>query len=297
MINRISTDSIFFICGNSILRNNKYINNTVADIYGTYFVRCMGNEVTSVNETFIGNKFISSYIAYYDSNRHYAKIIIENITLKNNYAKNDGVGLAIKTGKIKGAKFIYNTALNNGRAIIILAHYQDQQLSNCILEDIVFENNSKDIFIETPYINFKNGQLENITVTFNNLITPTLQNTVTANITHSSGAIIGGGMITFNLNGSYMGVAEVINGVAKLDYLGFTKDGNYSLNGSYNYETNNTIYNNAVVTVILNPLKENITLYVSDIRGDDENGNGSYENPYKTIKTTLNNGYKQSGWR
>ena len=101
-------------------------------------------------------------------------------------------------------------------------------------------------------------------------------------------------MIKFYLNGSYMGVAEVVNGVAKLNYLGFTKDGNYTLSGSYNYETNNTIYNNATVNVMLSPLKENITLYVSDSRGDDENGNGSYENPYKTIENALNKGYNES---
>ena len=146
-------------------------------------------------------------------------------------------------------------------------------------------------FIQNRGADSINGKLNNITVSFNNLITNSLQNIVTVNITHPSGAIIGGGNITFYLNGSYMGVAEVVNGVAKLNYLGFTKDGNYTLSGSYNYETNNTIYNNATVNVMLSPLKENITLYVSDSGGDDENGNGSYENPYKTIKNALNNGY------
>lgn len=289
--------SIVRISGNSILRNNNYINNAVIDENGKYIFQSYANNLTSVNETFIGNN-VSSYIAYYDFSGNDVEIIIENITFKNNYAKIDGSGLVIKAGQIKGAKFINNTALNNGGAILILSHYKDNQFPKCILENVFFENNSanngKDIFIEKADNGYENGQIDNITVTFNSLITHDLQDTVTANISHVSGAIIGGGMIAFNLNGSYMGVTEVINGVAKLNYLGFIKDGNYTLSGTYSYGTNNTIYNNAVVNVILNTLKENITLYVSDSRGNDENGNGSYENPYKTIENALDKGCKQS---
>ncbi|SEK43329.1 hypothetical protein SAMN05216439_0935 [Methanobrevibacter gottschalkii] len=289
--------SIVSISGNSVLINNDYINNTVISENSKYIFQSYSNKLISVNETFIGNN-VSSYIAYYDISGNNVEIIIENITFKNNYVKTDGSGLAIKTGRIKGAKFINNTALNNGGAIIILPHYTGSQVPKCILENVFFENNSanngKDIFIEKANIGYENGQLDNITVTFNSLITHNLQDIVIANISHVSGAVIGGGMIEFDLNGSYMGVAEVINGVAKLNYLGFTKNGNYTLSGSYNYESNTTIYNSAVVNVILNPLKENITSYVSDSRGDDENGNGSYENPYKTIENALNEGYKQS---
>ena len=37
-----------------------------------------------------------------------------------------------------------------------------------------------------------------------------------------------------------------------------------------------------------------MTLYVSDAKGDDVNGTGSIDAPYKTIQTALINGYKQS---
>ena len=50
-------------------------------------------------------------------------------------------------------------------------------------------NNGKDIFIEKANNGYKNGQLDNITITFNNLITHNLQDIVTANISHPSGAI------------------------------------------------------------------------------------------------------------
>ena len=220
--------SIVYISGNSILINNNYINNTVISQNAMYIFQSYANKLTSANETFIGNN-VSSYIAYYDFNGNNAEIIFENITFKNNYAKIDGSGLVIKTGRIKGAKFINNTALNNGGAIIILPHYGNSPFPKCILEDVFFENNNanngKDIFIEKANNGYKNGQLDNITITFNNLITHNLQDIVTANISHPSGAVIGGGMIKFYLNGSYMGVAEVVNGVAKLNYLGFTKIG------------------------------------------------------------------------
>ena len=111
--------SIVRISGNSILRNNNYINNAVIDENGKYIFQSYANNLTSVNETFIGNN-VSSYIAYYDFSGNDVEIIIENITFKNNYAKIDGSGLVIKAGQIKGAKFINNTALNNGGAILIL---------------------------------------------------------------------------------------------------------------------------------------------------------------------------------
>ena len=280
-----------------LLLNNNYINNTITDDYSGFFVYILANKITSINETFIGNN-VSKYITSYHHVYLTPEIIIENITFKNNYINSDGANLAITTGTIKGAKFINNTALNNCDSISILPSGYYYPASEINIEDIIFENNSaknyNDIFIQNRGADSINGKLNNITVSFNNLITNSLQNIVTVNITHPSGAIIGGGNITFYLNGSYMGVAEVVNGVAKLNYLGFTKDGNYTLSGSYNYETNNTIYNNATVNVMLSPLKENITLYVSDSRGDDENGNGSYENPYKTIENALNNGYNES---
>uniref|UniRef100_UPI001C73DC5E hypothetical protein n=1 Tax=Methanobrevibacter oralis TaxID=66851 RepID=UPI001C73DC5E len=289
--------SVFSASGNLIrLINNNYINNSAHSAYSNFVFYHRANKITSINETFIGNN-VTNYIASFGPFGTYAEIIIENITFRNNYATNDGAGLIIQSGKIKGGKFINNTALNNGGAITILPHHNSNQLPDIILENVSFENNSatngKDIFIKKGEYGQVNGQLENITVNFNNLITKTPYDTVTANITHPSGATIGGGIVTFNLNGSYMGIAEVINGMAKLSYLGF-ENGNYSLSGTYDYGTNTTKYNNAFVNVTLNLLKENITLYVSDSRGNDENGDGSYENPYKTIGNALNDGYKQS---
>ena len=72
-------------------------------------------------------------------------------------------------------------------------------------------NNGKDIFIEKANNGYKNGQLDNITITFNNLITHNLQDIVTANISHPSGAVIGGGMIKFYLNGFYKSLSRFSN--------------------------------------------------------------------------------------
>ncbi len=41
---------------------------------------------------------------------------------------------------------------------------------------------------------------------------------------------------------------------------------------------------NGTVKVALKPLKNNVTVYVSDKLGDDVNGDGSLAKPFKTIK-------------
>ena len=112
---------LFYTTGNLILTNNKYINNTVNSNSHTNLVKHYANKITSINETFIGNN-VKNYIAYFESFGNDAEIIIENISFRNNYVTNDGAGLIIQTGKIKGGKFINNTALNNGGAITILPH-------------------------------------------------------------------------------------------------------------------------------------------------------------------------------
>ena len=91
-----------------------------------------------------------------------------------------------------------------------------------------------------------------------------------------------------------MGEGTVENGVAKLDFLGFKNNGTFVLSGNYSNEAKDTKYVNGTITVVLDPLKDNVTLYVSDAKGDDVNGTGSIDAPYKTIQTALINGYKQS---
>ena len=303
------------------LENNTFVNNTIAGYSGgaAYYAQddlisinntfdsntvtgsasniayAAGNYITSINDKFINNN-VTSYVAQYrSSGSSPTEIIVENITFINNTASANGAGLATTGAKIKGAKFINNTAAGNGGAIYILNHGSSNKACETSLEDVVFENNKatsgNDIFILSPTsTSMKAGDVEGINVIFIDKNISDLSDSLSATVTHDSGAIIGGGSIDFYMDGVYIGTGDIINGEATIQYFGF-KNGTHSLGGVWDNEfTNDTNYVNGTLIVELKPMLDNITLYVSDSRGDDENGNGSYDNPFKTIETAINKG-------
>ena len=303
------------------LENNTFVNNTIAGYSGgaAYYAQddlisinntfdsntvtgsasniayASGNYITSINDKFINNN-VTSYVAQYrSSGSNPTEIIVENITFINNTASANGAGLATTGAKIKGAKFINNTAAGNGGAIYILNHGSSNKACETSLEDVVFENNKatsgNDIFILSPTsTSMKAGDVEGINVIFIDKNISDLSDSLSATVTHDSGAIIGGGSIDFYMDGVYVGTGDIINGEATIQYFGF-KNGTHSLGGVWDNEfTNDTNYVNGTIIVELKPMLDNITLYVSDSRGDDENGNGSYDNPFKTIETAINKG-------
>lgn len=292
---------VAYIQGNFISINNIYDSNKATSRgYGALYA--YGNRVISINDTFTNNKANTDYGAIYFGNNNKENAVVEIINAKfiNNTAGGFGGALGIIGGNIINCTFENNTAATLGGAIYIPTHSSNNNLFDVTLTDVTFNGNSagtngKDIYIvPKTSASALNGNLNGMTVSFNDLTTTTLQDKVVANVTHSSGAVIGGGTITFNLDGSYMGVANVVDGKATLDYLGFKTNGTYDLSGVYDLATADTVFNNATVTVALAPLKDNVTLYVSNSKGDDEKGDGSFANPYKTINTALINGYKQS---
>ena len=303
------------------LENNTFVNNTIAGYSGgaAYYAQddlisinntfdsntvtgsasniayAAGNYITSINDKFINNN-VTSYVAQYrSSGSNPTEIIVENITFINNTASANGAGLATTGAKIKGAKFINNTAAGNGGALYILNHGSSNKACETSLEDVVFENNKatsgNDIFILSPTsTSMKAGDVEGINVIFIDKNISDLSDSLSATVTHDSGAIIGGGSIDFYMDGVYIGTGDIINGEATIQYFGF-KNGTHSLGGVWDNEfTNDTNYVNGTLIVELKPMLDNITLYVSDSRGDDENGNGSYDNPFKTIETAINKG-------
>ena len=295
-IDGYSGGAAYYAQGDLVSINNTFDSNTVTGS-ASNIAYASGNQITSINDKFINNN-VTSYVAQYRSSGNDPEIIVENITFINNRASANGAGLVTNGAKIKGGKFINNTAAGNGGAIYLLNHGSTSQVTEMSIEDVTFEDNTAsngaDIFIVKDSGSNVHGILNDMVVSCNNLTTNKLQNTVVVNVTHPSGAIIGGGSITFYLNSSRMGVSDVVNGVAELDYLGFKENGTFVLSSKYDVDANDTVYNNATVVVELFQIKDNVTLYVSDSKGDDENGDGSLEHPFKTIQTALNNGYEQS---
>lgn len=288
---------VFYVLGNFRSINNTFDNNKATRSGGAVYVS--GNQIISINDTFTNNHADRDYgAALFYPNGDNPTVIIENAKFINNTANGNGGALGLYGAKLINCLFENNTANGNGGAICTPTHSNSIKLSELILTDVTFKDNNavngKDIFITpstsaSPFIT----ELSGITVTFNDLSTKTLQDTVSADVAHESGAIVGGGAITFYLDGSKMGVADVVNGKATLDYLGFTQDGSFVLSGEYNDACDDTKYVNSTVTVTLNPLKDNVTLYVSE-KGNDSSADGSLEKPFKTINAALNSGYKQS---
>ena len=292
-----SGSGVFYVQGNFRSINNLFDNNKATKDYGVMYVS--GNQIISINDTFTNNHADGNYgVAIFYPNRENASCVIEGGKFINNTAGGNGGAIGIYGGELINCLFENNTASNLGGAIYTPTHSNSISLYKLTLNDVIFKNNNasngKDIFIApSTSASQLSSELPGITVAFNDLSTKTLQDTVSVNITHESGAIIGGGNITFTLNGSYMGVGSVIDGKASLDYLGFTQDGSFVLSGDYDIACSDTKFINSTVSVALNPLKDNVTLYVS-VDGDDSIADGSLEKPFKTIYAALNSGYKQS---
>jgi predicted outer membrane repeat protein len=291
---------VAYVQGNFRSINNTYESNkATSNNYGALYV--YGNKLVSINDTFINNEASGNYgAAAFFNGRENPSVQIINAKFINNTAGGFGGALGIYGGELINCTFENNTAATLGGAIYMPTHSNTVYLYDLTLDNVIFDGNvagtnGQDIYIvPATNANNLNSNLNGMTVSMNDLFTTTLQDFVQANVTHSSGAVVGGGAVTFYLSGAYMGVANVVDGVAVLDYLGFKTNGTYVLSGEYNLATADTAYNNATVIVALAPLKDNVTLYVSDSKGDDVNGDGSLDNPYKTIKTALTNGYKQS---
>ena len=283
---------------NLISTNNIYYNNFV-DKVSDGAVVVSGETVQFIGDKFISNKALGDNAALSISASDNQKVLIKDTIFKDNHADANGGAVALFGGDLINCTFENNTAGGNGGALY-LEDYRDYDynLPALTLTDVRFKNNNatngKDIFIK-PSSNSNNKivKLPGMTVTFKDLSTKTLHDTVIAEVTHESGASIGGGIVTFFLDGSRIGESEVMNGYAEFSYLGF-KDGTYVLSGSWNNAIEDTEFVNGTVTAKLSELDDNITLYVSDVNGNDETGDGSLAKPFKTINAALSKGYTKS---
>ncbi|WP_407414705.1 Ig-like domain repeat protein [Methanobrevibacter sp.] len=292
-----SGGAAYYVQCDLISINNTFDSNTVTGS-GSSIAYAGSNYITSINDKFINNN-VTSYVAQYrSSGNNPTEIIVENITFINNTASANGAGLATTGAKIKGAKFINNTAAGNGGAIYILNHGKTSPVCEMSLEDVVFENNKatsgNDIFIAPSSGNNVFANLTDLTITANSLNVTELSDTLTVTVTHPSGAIIGGGEVTFYFDGNIIGKSNLINQNATLEYVGFKNNTVYEFTSFYQYACENDTYVDGIVSTNISASLDSIELYVSDSMGDDENGNGSENNPFKSISKALSEGYTKS---
>ena len=296
-IDGYSGGAAYYVQGNLVSINNTFDSNTVTGS-ASNIAYASGNNITSINDKFINNN-VTSYVAQYrSSGNNPTEIIVENITFINNRASKDCAGLATTGAKIKGSKFIKNNATGNGGAIYLLNHGKTSQVCEMSIEDVTFEDNTaacgNDIFIAPSTENNVFANLTDLTITANSKNVTELSDILTVTVSHPSGAIIGGGQVTFYFNGGVVGKSDLINQNATLEYVGFKNATKYEFTSVYEYATENDTYVNGVISTNIAEALESIDLYVSDSTGDDEKGNGSESNPFKSISKALSEGYTKS---
>ena len=292
-----SGGAAYYVQGDLVSINNTFDSNTVTGTTSN-IAYASANNITSINDKFINNE-VPSYVAQFRSSGNSpSEIIVENITMINNRASANGAGLVTTGAKIKGGKFINNTAAGNGGAIYLLNHGKTSQVCEMSVEDVTFENNSaacgNDIFIAPSAGNNVFANLTDLTITANSKNITELSDIITVTVSHPSGAIIGGGQVTFYFNGTVVGKSDLINQNATLEYVGFKNSTKYEFTSVYEYATENDTYVDGVISTNIAEALDSIELYVSDSLGDDENGNGSENNPFKSISKALSEGYAKS---
>ena len=281
--------------------NNTYESNTGSK-GGAVYVSFTDGSAAFINDTFINNVANvdggAIYLNVYNS-KSAPNCTIENVKFINNTAKNNGGAISLSGATIKNTIFENNSA-NLGGAIYLMAIRSgniapDLNISsNSIFKNNKAATNGKDIFLYAPSTTSeKVANVTDLTITFNDLAISTLADTLTASVTHPTGAVIGGNSIKFYINGSYVGVNDVIDGVASYKYIGF-KDGVYTLSGIYSIGANDFVYKNGTLTVNISEVFDNITVYVSDKNGNDSTADGTINHPFKTIKNALDFAFKKS---
>ena len=267
-----SGGAAYYVQSDLVSINNTFDSNTVTGT-ASNIAYAGGNNITSINDKFINNE-VPSYVAQYRSSGNNPQITVENITMINNRASANGAGLVTTGAQIKGGKFINNTAAGNGGAIYLLNHGTTYQVCEMSIEDVTFENNTascgNDIFIAPSAGNNVFANLTDLTITANSKNVTELSDIITVTVSHPSGAIIGGGQVTFYFNGSVVGKANLINQNATLQYVGFKNDTEYQFTSVYEYATENDTYVNGTISTNIADALDSIELYVSDSLGDDE---------------------------
>ncbi|MGN0092906.1 MAG: hypothetical protein ACI37V_00475, partial [Methanobrevibacter sp.] len=237
------------------------------------------------NCTFINNKGTNgSAIDYPHGSMMSGDLIaiVNNCLFINNTASSCGGAFAIDPTlniTVSNNRFYNNTASYGGA---IAAGSTDTFFSR-YTGNVTFVNNTMEgnnATVEGSEIYGISSNM-NVNVVYDDLTTTKLSDNLSATVTDDMGNKISGGYVLFYINGTYLGQSPLINGTSTLIYVGFS-NGTYNLNGTYSLGGSNSTSKKGIITVNIVSQYDNITLYVSP-NGSDETGDGSIDNPFKTI--------------
>ncbi len=294
--------SQMIIINNGLIENSSFINNSFprAILLGSnnYVKNCsfIGNTLTDENAnnilsgsgTSINNNFINNCAPSYGT------VLGSFNSFNDTFIGNKGINGAItaSSANFTNGTFINNSASGNG-SIVYISENCVVDFINCNFDGNYANGTGNPIYICSTLNSvgvLTTGKVNRVNVTYNSIYTNKFSFTLTAHITDAEGNIIDGGYLRFYANEKYLGIAPIINGTATLFYIGL-ENGNYTITGDCPSGVSVSIIT-ANLEVNAN-LKTNATFYVSP-NGSDSNGDGSKNNPFKTIGFALNKAYGDS---
>lgn len=216
-----------------------------------------------------------------------------NCRFINNSALNHGA-VSLSQGSFRDCLFLNNSA-SYGGAIFIKTLKKNENVNEITFSNVTFKDNfakinGHDLYFEKLIensLNYKFNDCINLTVYFNSKNVFLLADNLSASVIGPCGAIVGGNEVTFKLDDIKIGVTEVINGVAFIKYSGF-ENGEYNLSGDVTGMHKSGLINDGIVKVNLTGILSHREVWVSDLDGSDEIGDGGINSPYKTISYALN---------
>ncbi|WP_406536929.1 hypothetical protein [Methanobrevibacter sp.] len=174
------------------------------------------------------------------------------------------------------------------------------ELNDCTFENNIAKINGNDIYLEEKGrayddyaydMGYTYQYVIPLTITFNDLNVTSFTDNLTATVSGPQDLIVGSAYdLPFEFDGTKIGSAKIINGVATFTYAGFD-DGEYVLSGNTYLPNSENVVNDAKVIVKLENVIDNIEFWVS-VDGSDETGNGSESNPFNSISHAIDEATK-----
>nr|WP_302579022.1 hypothetical protein [Methanobrevibacter arboriphilus] len=258
------------------IRNSFFNNNNATRDGGAIYAYALANITNSF--------FVNNYAGYsggsvYISGSPTNYSSIRNCNFSNSTAGRDGGSLYITYGSI------VNNTFENSKTTGTSTSYGGGAICG---GNIYLENNNMILCSAASDRGNSikaNGPVNNTIVTINdkNVTNPSF--TLTATVTDDKGNLIDGNSITFYVNSTLLGNGDVINGEATLNVNEVLNNGHYVINGSSSYYPNIV---NGNLNVNLNVVP---SVYYVSPDGDDTNGNGSIDAPFKTLKKAIDTGF------
>lgn len=261
---------------------NSVFNNNYAASYGGVIF----GYIVKLNNCNFTNNIVDSNIIYSSD----ANSFVYNCYFINNTI-NSTSSWIYSTLYMNGGSIVNNTFINcsapNSDSTPILYIGGTIYLKNNTVINCFNKNNLS--FIKSEWANFNSNLtfLGNSTVNVNR---PT-NIRLTALLTDDMGNPINGGTVYFIING-ILNKSNSTNasGIATYTFTKLFDDGLYVVSGYLGSE-NVTSVRTGVINVSID--RSPVTYYVSN-SGDDDTGDGSQDNPFKTIKKAINQGFAVS---